>query len=54
MVASFSWGGAAVKFVGVPLVLMENIVAAHNKHDLSSSLQDNSAGQQTLWNGETF
>ena len=46
--------GAAEKLVRVPLVLMENVVAAHNIHNLSSSLQDNSAGQQMLWNDKTF
>ena len=43
--------GAAEKFVRVPLVLMENVVAAHYKHDL---LQDNPAGRQMLRNGEIF
>ena len=33
---------------------METVGAAHNEYDLSSSLQDHSAGQQVLWNGETF
>ena len=46
--------GAAEKLVRVPLVLMENVVAAHNIHNLSSSLQDNSAGRQMLWNDKIF
>ena len=29
-------------------------IAAHNIHNLSSSLQDNSAGWQMLWNGNIF
>ena len=31
---------------------MENVVAAPNKHDLYSSMQESSAGRQMLWNGE--